>query len=205
VKALHVGCSGFSYADWRGRFYPDGLPQRRWLEYYATRFDTVEINATFYRLPKRETVAQWTQQVPPGFRFAVKASRYLTHVRRLRDLGDGWARFRDRIEPLVEARMLGPILWQLPANFHRDEELLATALAELGGSTQLGEGRHAFEFRDVSWFTDSVRKLLRDHGVAVRRLRLSATPPREARTPWQLLGQRARCLGGDDPPLAGPG
>ena len=161
MRPVHVGCSGFSYSDWRGRFYPEGVPQRRWLEYYAERFDTVEINATFYRLPKREAVARWATQVPNGFCFAVKASRYLTHVRRLRDLGDGLARFRERIEPLVAAGVLGPILWQLPANFRRDDELLASALASVG------PGRHAFEFRDPSWFTGSVRELLREHGVAI--------------------------------------
>lgn len=161
MRRVRIGCSGWSYADWRGRFYPDGLPQRRWLEYYASKFDTVEINATFYRLPKREAVAAWAAQVPPGFCFAVKSSRYLTHIRRLRDLEEGVARFRERIEPLAEAGVLGPILWQLPANFHRDDERLRDAL------DRLGDGRQAFEFRDPGWFAEPVRKLLGDHGVAV--------------------------------------
>jgi uncharacterized protein YecE (DUF72 family) len=161
VKPARIGCSGWSYADWRGRFYPEGLPRRRWLEYYATHFDTVEVNATFYRLPTREAVATWAKQVPPGFCFAVKASRYLTHVRRLRDLGDGLDRLYERIAPLVDAGLLGPILWQLPANFHRDDDRLREALAELR------EGRHAIEFRDPGWFVPPVRKALRGHGVAI--------------------------------------
>jgi uncharacterized protein YecE (DUF72 family) len=99
--------------------------------------------------------------VPPGFCFAVKASRYLTHVRRLRDLRDGLDRLYERIAPLVDAGLLGPILWQLPANFHRDDDRLREALAELR------EGRHAIEFRDPGWFVPPVRKVLREHGVAI--------------------------------------
>ena len=91
-------------------------------------FDTVEVNSTFYRLASRDAVARWVEQTPPGFIFALKASRYLTHVRRLRDLGQGIERYYERIEPLVGSGKLGPIVWQLPANFHRDDELLAGAL-----------------------------------------------------------------------------
>ena len=108
MKPVRVGCSGWNYADWRGPFYPEGEPQRRWLELYAERFDTVEVNTTFYRLPRRDAVAAWVQQTPDGFTFAVKASRYLTHIKRLTDLGQGVARFYERIEPLVEAGRLGP-------------------------------------------------------------------------------------------------
>jgi uncharacterized protein YecE (DUF72 family) len=159
-RLARIGCAGWSYADWRGRFYPEGLPQRRWLEHYAAHFDTVEINSTFYRLPKRDAVAGWTEQVPPGFIFAVKASRYLTHIRRLRDVRDGFARFTERIEPLAEAGLLGPVLWQLPANFHRNDDVLRDAIEELGS------GQHAIEFRDPSWFVDPVRKMLREQGIA---------------------------------------
>ncbi len=109
-------------------FYPHRLPARRWLEHYAERFDTVEVNATFYRLPNRDAVAHWAEQVPPGFVFAVKASRYLTHIKRLTDLGRGMERFYERIEPLRSAQCLGPVLWQLPENFHRDDERLAGLL-----------------------------------------------------------------------------
>jgi uncharacterized protein YecE (DUF72 family) len=161
LKPVRIGCSGWSYADWRERVYPKGLPQSRWLEHYATLFDTVEVNATFYRLPRREAVARWVEQTPPGFTFAVKASRYLTHLRRLTDLGGGIERFYERIEPLVRSPKLGPVLWQLPANFHRDDERLTNALEALP------RGRHCFEFRHESWFAPDVYDLLRAHDVAL--------------------------------------
>jgi uncharacterized protein YecE (DUF72 family) len=161
VKAARIGCSGWSYAHWRDRVYPSGLPARRWLEHYATLFDTVEVNATFYRLPRRETVASWARSTPDGFLFAVKASRYLTHVKRLADLREGVARLSERIEPLAEARKLGPVLWQLPETFHRDDDRLQEALEQLPGD------RHAFEFRHPSWFVPEVERLLRRHGAAL--------------------------------------
>jgi uncharacterized protein YecE (DUF72 family) len=161
LKPVRIGCSGWNYADWRERLYPKGLPQSRWLEHYATFFDTVEVNATFYRLPRREAVARWVEQTPAGFTFAVKASRYLTHLRRLTDLGGGIERFYERIEPLVRSPKLGPVLWQLPANFHRDDERLTNALEALP------RGRHCFEFRHESWFAPDVYDLLRAHDVAL--------------------------------------
>jgi uncharacterized protein YecE (DUF72 family) len=172
---IRIGCSGWNYAHWRnGVFYPPRLPPSRWLEFYAERFDTVEVNATFYRLPRREAVSHWVEQSPPGFLFAVKASRYLTHVKRLRDLDQGLTRFYERIEPLVESPKLGPVLWQLPANFHRDDERLAAALG------RLPPGRHCFEFRHESWFAPETYELLRRHGVA---LVIGDTPER----PFQTL------------------
>ena len=156
-----VGCSGWQYADWREAFYPKGCPQRRWLEVYAQRFRTVEVNSTFYRLPKRDPVAHWVEQVPEGFVFTVKVSRYLTHVKRLTTVREGWPRLAERIEPLIDAGRLGPLLWQLPPNFKRDDGRLTRALRELPR-----EHRHAFEFREASWFTDEVYDLLREHGVA---------------------------------------
>ncbi len=134
---------------------------RRWLERYAELFDTVEVNNTFYRLPSQAAVQGWVDQTPPGFVIAVKASRYLTHVKRLRETGPGARRFFEAIKPLVDSPKLGPILWQLPASFRRDDERLAAALAELP------EGRHCFEFRHPSWFTPEVYELLRRHRVAL--------------------------------------
>jgi uncharacterized protein YecE (DUF72 family) len=160
-RPVRVGCSGWNYADWRGLIYPKGLPPSRWLEHYATLFDTVEVNSTFYRLPKREAVAHWVEQTPEGFVFAVKASRYLTHVKRLRDLGPGADRFYERIEPLLGSPKMGPVLWQLPGNFRRDDERLRSALE------QLPSGRHCFEFRHESWFAREVYELLRSHEVAL--------------------------------------
>jgi uncharacterized protein YecE (DUF72 family) len=161
VKPARIGCSGWQYADWRGAFYPARQPQRRWLELYAQRFDTVEVNNTFYRLPRRDAVANWVAQTPEDFTFTVKASRYLTHIKRLTELGDGVARFYERIEPLVEAERLGPVLWQLPANFRRDDERLANWLAALPG------GLHTIEFRHPSWFCEPVMRALREHEVAL--------------------------------------
>jgi uncharacterized protein YecE (DUF72 family) len=160
VTVVRIGCSGWNYRDWRERVY-SGAPAKRWLELYAQRFDTVEVNATFYRLPTRTAVARWVEATPDGFSFAVKASRYLTHVKRLRELGAGVERFLDRIEPLVDSPKLGPLLWQLPANFHRDEERLAAALDRLPSLD------HCFEFRHASWFANDVYALLREHRVAL--------------------------------------
>jgi uncharacterized protein YecE (DUF72 family) len=162
VRPVRIGCSGWNYAHWRERVYPKGLPPRGWLEHYATLFDTVEVNTTFYRLPKRSAVAGWVEQTPKSFLFTVKASRYLTHIKRLTDMESGVARFYERIEPLVESGKLGPVLWQLPANFRRDDERLESALEHLPES-----GRHCFEFRHESWFEDEVYARLRRHGVAL--------------------------------------
>jgi uncharacterized protein YecE (DUF72 family) len=161
VRPVRIGCSGWNYDDWRGRLYPEGLGKPRWLLRYAEVFDTVEVNSTFYRLASRDAVARWVEQTPPGFLFSLKASRYLTHVRRLRDLGQGIERYYASIEPLVGSAKLGPIVWQLPANFHRDDEVLAATLAALPA------GRHCFEFRHESWFKSPVYELLRRHGAAL--------------------------------------
>jgi uncharacterized protein YecE (DUF72 family) len=161
LRPVRIGCSGWSYQDWRGRLYPKGLPASGWLQRYAEVFETVEVNATFYRLPKRSTVEGWVERSPAGFLFAVKASRYLTHIRRLRDMDEGVARFWEPLEPLREAGRLGPVLWQLPENFHRDDELLGRALEALPAA------RHCFEFRHRSWFADDVRRLLAEHGASL--------------------------------------
>ena len=161
MKAVRVGCSGWNYAHWRERVYPKGVPARRWLEYYATLFDTVEVNSTFYRLPRRNAVAAWVQETPDDFLFSVKSSRYLTHLKRLTDLGTGVERFYERIEPLVESPKLGPVLWQLPGNFRRDDSRLGAALEALP------RGRHCFEFRHPSWFCPEVYELLRRSGTAL--------------------------------------
>jgi uncharacterized protein YecE (DUF72 family) len=161
MRRVRVGCSGWNYADWRERIYPKGLPPSKWLAHYATLFDTVEVNNTFYRLPRVDAVARWVEQSPPGFVFAVKASRYLTHVKRLRELGEGVDRFYAHIDPLARSPKMGPVLWQLPRTFKRDDERLAAALEALP------PGRHCFEFRHESWFVDETYELLRRHGAAL--------------------------------------
>ena len=192
MKPARIGCSGWNYADWRGTFYPQREPQRRWLELYAQRFDTVEVNTTFYRLPRRDAVAGWVKQTPADFSFAVKASRYLTHIKRLTDVSEGVARFYERIEPLIEAGKLGPVLWQLPGNFPRDDERLRRWL------DALPNGRHTIEFRHESWFCAPVMRALRAHDVA---LTIGDHPERpfqthEATASWRFVrfhyGQRGR-------------
>jgi uncharacterized protein YecE (DUF72 family) len=158
---VRVGCSGWQYKDWRGRLYPEGLPTSRWLARYAEEFDTVEVNSTFYRLASRDAVARWVEQTPDGFVFAAKASRYLTHTRRLRDIDQGIHRYYERIMPLVESGKLGPIVWQLPPNFKRDDEVLAAALE------RLPPARHCFEFRHESWFAPDTYAVLREHNAAL--------------------------------------
>jgi len=160
-RMIRIGCSGWSYEHWRGLFYPQTGSSSRWLDLYAESFDTVEINATFYRLPSAKTVERWTTRTPDEFLFAVKASRYLTHVKRLREVAEGVKRMDDLIEPLRQSGKLGPILWQLPPHFTRDDDALESTLETLS------PGRHAFEFRDPSWFAEGVYALLDRHDAAL--------------------------------------
>jgi uncharacterized protein YecE (DUF72 family) len=160
LRPVRIGCSGWNYASWKDEVY-EGKPQGLWLQHYARLFDTVEVNNTFYRLPLRSSVAAWVDKTPPDFLFTVKASRYLTHVKRLTDLHRGVQRFYERIDPLVQSRKLGPVLWQLPATFRRDDDRLAGALAAFP------PGRHCVEFRHPSWFVEPVYELLRAHGAAL--------------------------------------
>jgi uncharacterized protein YecE (DUF72 family) len=192
LHPVHVGCSGWNYKDWREVIYPKGLPASRWLERYSSLFDTVEVNATFYRLVSRDAVARWVNETPAQFVFAVKASRYLTHVKRLTGIAAGVETFHERLEPLIEADRLGPILWQLPESFRRDDQRLADALAELPS------GRHALELRHSSWFAPDVYALLREHEVA---LVIGDHPDRpfqtyESTAPWRYIrlhyGSRGR-------------
>ena len=160
-RPVRIGCSGWNYKHWRERFYPKGLPPRQWLDHYARFFDTVEVNSTFYRLPKQQAVANWVSESPPGFLFTIKMSRYVTHIKRLTGLAESLALFYSRIDPLAGSPKLGPVLWQLPPTFARDDDRLSGALA------QLPPGRHCFEFRHASWFAEDVYALLREHGVAL--------------------------------------
>ncbi len=156
---IEVGTSGWQYRWWKGRFYPKDVPQRAWLEHYASRFSTVEVNNSFYQLPSESTFDRWREQVPAGFTFAVKASRYITHIRRLRDCRDPVRLFWSRATLLRAA--LGPVLFQLPPNLRADPELLERFLRVLPRPM-----RPAFEFRDDSWRDDRVVKLLDDAGAA---------------------------------------
>jgi uncharacterized protein YecE (DUF72 family) len=154
-----VGTSGWQYRDWRGAFYPEGLPQRRWLAHFAQRFPTVEVNNSFYMLPKPETFERWRAETPGGFVITVKASRYVTHIRRLREAGDAVERFHDHARRLGDK--LGPVLYQLPPRFPADPALLSDFLQTLPDGV-----RAAFEFRDRSWEVDEVYSLLDRAGAA---------------------------------------
>ncbi len=157
---LYVGTSGWQYKDWRGVFYPAGCPTRLWLEEYAARFATVEINNAFYRLPSRETFEAWRERTPAGFVVAVKASRYLTHIKRLRDPEEPVERLMGRAAGLGDR--LGPVLLQLPPTLRCDPALLDACLACFPASTRV-----AVEPRHASWWTDEVRDVLSARGAAL--------------------------------------
>lgn len=157
---LHIGCSGWVYNHWRNRFYPPKLPQREWFAFYSQHFDTVELNNSFYRLPKPETFDGWRQRSPEDFRFAVKGSRYITHIRRLKEPIDSVGRFFESADKL--GPKAGPILWQLAPSFQRDDERLGAFLAALPR-----QHLHAFEFRHKSWLVQDIYDLLAEHRVAL--------------------------------------
>jgi len=155
----HIGTSGWSYKHWsNGVFYPPKLPPRRWLEYFTERFSTVELNATFYRLPQESTFAGWVDRTPERFVFAVKASRIITHIKRLRDLDDSLDVFLARAALL--GPKLGPILFQLPPSLRRDDGLLAEFLATVRDRAGGESLRLAFEARSETWFAEPVYAIL---------------------------------------------
>ena len=153
VSRIRVGCSGWVYKHWRGILYPDRLPQRLWFERYAEEFDTVEINNSFYRLPKAETFDRWRKQAPPGFCYAVKANRYLTQAKKLKDCGEPLNRMMSAFRDLGER--LGPILYQLPPQFKLNLDRLESFLKALPKRKI-----HVFEFRESSWYNEDVLALL---------------------------------------------
>jgi uncharacterized protein YecE (DUF72 family) len=159
---IRVGTSGWQYADWREIFYPVGLPQRAWLDYFVQRFDTVEVNSTFYRLPSVDTVERWAQTLPDGFLMAVKVSRYLTHVKRLREPAEPVERLLGVLEPLRRRSMLGPVLVQLPPDFEAAPDRLAATLAAFPDEIDV-----AVEPRHASWFIDEVRDVLASRRAAL--------------------------------------
>ena len=156
LERLYLGTSGWSYPGWRGRFYPSGLPSRGWLPFYAESFNTVEVNMTFYRLPKPDDFKKWADLTPPGFLFTLKANRQLTHVKKLRNIGHDVAFFYRLAQNLGDK--LGCILYQFPPAVARDDGLLRDFLAVLSP-----EFRNVVEFRDPSWYVEDVYGLLREH------------------------------------------
>jgi uncharacterized protein YecE (DUF72 family) len=157
---IRIGCSGWQYRHWRGDFYPQDLPTDEWLDHYARTFDTVELNNSFYRLPEAATFAAWGRRVPANFLFAVKASRYLTHLKRLREPREPLDRLWSRAERL--GGHLGPMLYQLPSRWNRNLDRLRDFTAALPKRRL-----QAIEFRDDSWYTDETCAILREAGVAL--------------------------------------
>jgi uncharacterized protein YecE (DUF72 family) len=157
---LYVGTSGWQYKHWRGVFYPAKLPEREWLPYFAERFQTVEVNNTFYNLPEKSVFEQWKERTPEDFIFALKMSRYLTHLKRLHDPTEPVYRFMDRAKAL--GSKCGPILIQLPPSHRADPPLLDRALAAFGRSVRI-----AVEFRHENWFTAETRQVLERRQVAL--------------------------------------
>jgi uncharacterized protein YecE (DUF72 family) len=160
AEPVRIGCSGWMYRHWRGLFYPDKLAVKRWFAYYAETFDTVEINNSFYRLPKPATFAAWRRQAPPGFMYAVKANRYLTQARKLNVCGEPIARMMASVGALMPA--LGPLLYQLPPRFKVNLDRLEAFLAITPRSVT-----NVFEFRDPSWYCDAVFALLERYGASL--------------------------------------
>lgn len=156
---MRIGTSGWSYAHWRRVFYPESLPSKRWLTYYVRYFDTVEINNSFYNLPTEHTLLNWRAEAPSEFIFAVKANRFITHMKKLKNVDDALAVFLERVSNLK--RSLGPILFQLPPSIKCDAGRLKDFLAILPPRR-----RYVVEFRDESWLNDEVAGLLADRKVA---------------------------------------
>ena len=191
MSNIFIGTSGWVYPDWQGKFYPSNLIQKKWLEVYAQNFQTVEINSTFYHSMRPTTFEKWAKAVPSNFIFAVKASRFITHIKRLKDPREPLSRFMEAVLSLD--KKLGPALFQMPPRFKADEERLESFLSTVHGlqstvvgrrkktATQLhsrsvhgsseahsgSEIRLAFEFRDLSWFNESIYKILKKYNAAL--------------------------------------
>ena len=157
---VRIGCSGWQYKHWRERFYPTGLPQTRWFAFYAEHFETVEINNSFYMLPKPETFDKWREQAPPGFCYAAKANRYLTQAKKLKECEEPLERMMPLFRRLGPA--LGPILYQLPPKFQLNLERLESFL-ELAPN----DVANVFEFRHTSWYVPETYTLLERHGASL--------------------------------------
>jgi len=165
TRALFIGTSGFSYKHWTGGvFYPPGLPSHRWLSFYAERFNCIEMNVSFYRLPSKEAYRSWYEATPKDFVFLIKGSRFITHIKRLKDCRDPLRVFFERAEPL--SQKLKAVLWQLPPRFKKDVLRLESFVGELALYQDVG---HAFEFREESWLSADVAEVLSRRNIAVCR------------------------------------
>jgi uncharacterized protein YecE (DUF72 family) len=161
MPKYRIGCSGFLYDSWKGSFYPEDLPHKRWLSFYMGKFPTVELNVTFYRLLKKEAFERWYKETPPDFSFCLKGSRFISHVKKLKDVELPLATFFNATAPLLEK--LEVILWQLPPNL----KLNMKNLEDFVDNLKMYPVRHVFEFRHKSWLTKRVYNLLSDANIAV--------------------------------------
>jgi uncharacterized protein YecE (DUF72 family) len=187
-----VGTSGYSYKEWKGSFYPEDLPASDMLRFYAARLPTVEINNTFYRMPRAEMLAKWAEQVPDGFRFALKATQRITHQKRLKEAADSVDYFFGAARTLGDR--LGPVLFQLPPNFKKDVPRLKDFLAQLPPASQC-----AFEFRHETWFDDETFEALRSAGCALCHAEdEDLATPDVATTGWGYLRLRRQDYGPED-------
>jgi len=162
MAQLYVGTSGWAYPTWKPAFYPEKLAQKKFLNFYATRLNAVEVNFTFRQLVKETTVANWLAETSAHFRFSIKAHQALTHIKRLKGAEEFLQRFLSTLEALERAQKLGPILFQLPPNFKADQAVLSEFLQALPRSV-----RAAFEFRHASWFVEATWQTLRDRNIAL--------------------------------------
>lgn len=162
MPQLFAGTSGWAYPNWKPAFYPDKLAQKKFLSYYSTQLNTVEVNFTFRQLVKETTIQNWLKETPANFRFAIKAHQVITHIKRLKATADFVPRFLATIEPVAAAGKLSAVLFQLPPNLKFDLELLRDFLATLRRTVPA-----AFEFRHESWFVEATWDVLRSKGVAV--------------------------------------
>jgi uncharacterized protein YecE (DUF72 family) len=162
---LKIGTSGWNYKSWKERFYPKDLPASSYLEYYSHEFDTAELNYSFYRLPNKSTYEHWASTVPQGFIFALKVSRFITHIKRLSNISEPWRIFTENAEPLKEHK--GPLLLQLPENFHADAGKLRDFLSMAESSNADRKLRLVFEFRHDSWLNKEIYDLLEQYNAAL--------------------------------------
>ncbi|GAB6282830.1 MAG: DUF72 domain-containing protein [Ignavibacterium sp.] len=190
---FHIGTSGWNYPHWKGLFYPDDLSQTKWLQFYASKFSTVELNSTFYHLPKEKTYENWKNKVSKNFIFSVKASRFITHIKKLNNVEENLKIFLDGVKLLKEK--LGPILFQLPPNFKYDLERLNNFINFLPKKYF-----YTFEFRDKSWWNDEIYTLLKKNNCAFCIFELDELlSPKEITTDFiyvRLHGHKKR-YGGD--------
>jgi uncharacterized protein YecE (DUF72 family) len=187
---LAVGTSGYQYDHWRGVFYPEGLPKDQWFAHYAEHFDTVEINNTFYHLPRAKTFDDWRRKAPGSFCYALKFSRYATHLKKLKDPEASVGLFMERAKRL--GATLGPILVQLPPHWRADVDRLAAFLEAVPG-----DQRWAVEFRDPSWLCEAIYAVLRHHHAALCIHDLIPAHPRRLTADWVYLRFHGAGNGGD--------